>query len=475
MSEEKKKQKPAIIPIILSAISAVLSFGFSFLVAKPLGPELYGQIEYYIGIISVTSILLAFGLPNFLNKETQFHSDKKKFFSNAVAIFSIISAIGIPIFLLIGYFLLGGLNKNIPLVFLIYIASICTSLSTLVASFYIGNKEPSKSIIFTTIIPHFVILVVSLVFLITKKEELPNYYLYISLLAYLIGVAPCLIKNVRRCKISMSKKDMSLILSFYAITLTSSIYSELSKILQGEINKNFSTVGILGVSIKIISIVSIFLGVISKITMPEFARYAKEKNYDKMITYYQKVTRVNSYVVIPFLLAIGIQGKKVLGIFGDEYTAHMWIFIFLVASSFINHVTGPTGTMLLMSEHEKYEIFNGVLKLVLYLAIGIPFGLNYVWGLPLAIFIADGLINFVKFFEVYHVTKKHPYTLKMVIQVLVLSAISSGVFFLLNLIDNFYVWIISNIVVGVVLILLFFILSPYKEDKEFVFKNHEED
>lgn len=464
------KPKTAFIPLILSFVSAVISFAFTFLVSRRIGSEEYGLIEFYIGIISTTSILISFGLPSYLKKSTQFYDNKKAFFSNILLIFLVIAMIGVPVFFLATYFgLVKDIGKNISLITVLYICSIFSALGVLVASFYIGMKEPSKSIVFGTIIPHSFVLVASIILLFTSKDKIPDYYVYILILSHIISTLPCLIKYARPSRMQMKKTDLKIITSFYLVALTSSLYSEISKIFQAQFNEGFSSVGVLGVSLKVISVASIFLGVISKITMPEFATYAKNKDYDNLIAYYRKVTRVNSYVVIPFVVAIVMQSTKVLGLFGEDYSAYPWILVILASSSYISHITGPTGTMLLMIGQEKFEILNGVIKLILFLLIGIPLGRRYVWGLPLAIFVADGLINLIKFIEVKHVTKKHPYSWKMLFHILAMTVISVLIFLPFNFIKNQIVWLALNVVVGAGVILLFFLLSPYKEDKQFIF------
>jgi len=80
----------------------------------------------------------------------------------------------------------------------------------------------------------------------------------------------------------------------------------------------------------------------------------------------------------------------------------------------------------------------------------------------------------VKLIEIRVVYKTNPYPLQLVVHLLILMAVSTLVFFLIDLIPNNYVKIAVDCVVGLLLIILGFVVNPNKNDKYFFSKKNEE-
>jgi O-antigen/teichoic acid export membrane protein len=79
--KHNRVNKDTVLPIIFSGLSAVISIATTFLIAKPIGTEKYGNVQYYVGIINTLGLIMTYGFATFLSKESQFQSGKKAFFS----------------------------------------------------------------------------------------------------------------------------------------------------------------------------------------------------------------------------------------------------------------------------------------------------------------------------------------------------------------------------------------------------------
>ena len=97
MLERLKRINGLYITLFLSALGAIISFATTFLLTHYLGSTeeartiLYGKIQYYLGIITVLSMVLKFGFSSFVVKKAQLAEDKKKEFSNVFYFFDLLS------------------------------------------------------------------------------------------------------------------------------------------------------------------------------------------------------------------------------------------------------------------------------------------------------------------------------------------------------------------------------------------------
>lgn len=66
-------------PFIFSGLASLFSILTSLLIARPLGNVLYGQIQYYIGLITTIQAIIKFGIGAIMTKNAQFEKDKKAF------------------------------------------------------------------------------------------------------------------------------------------------------------------------------------------------------------------------------------------------------------------------------------------------------------------------------------------------------------------------------------------------------------
>lgn len=243
----------------------------------------------------------------------------------------------------------------------------------------------------------------------------------------------------------------------------------MAKIIGSEYYDSFSGVGAYSLSTQIVTLATLFSGVITSMSKPVFASLSNDKG--KLILYFQKITRIYSYIVIPFCIGFIVQSKTLLSLFGDSYTPFYLILILLSAGTLFSNVTGPNGSMLAMSNHEKLEVINGVLNLAFFLICAFSFVFLESTGLALASLVSIVIVNVIKLVEIRIVFKMNPYPWKLILHLAIIIGVSVIAFFLIDLITNTYVKIILDCIVGMSLIVLAFVINPNKDDKYFFSKN----
>lgn len=459
-----------ILPLTLSALSAIISLLTTFLIARPLGPELYGKVQFYIGVIQTTAIVCGLGSNFFLTKNIQFQKNKKVFFTKIMFLIILISILIFPLFYKISHTLLTTFEGNEVAIITCYVCAVSTSVLSCVGGYFLGTFRPAQSSLFESFIPKtgLFILSILLIYIFGLASAFADLYMFIYLGLYGGSAIVFLCILIRKTKLSFTKTEIISLVSFFALTITYSLNTSLSKIIGTEYYGSLAGVGAYSLCVQIIAVSRLFSGVIINLSKPYFSKL--QNNPKELIEYFRKITRISAYIVIPFCFGFLAQSKQILGLFGNEYAAFYPLLIVLSVDTLISELTGPNGNLLAMAGHEKIELINGVINILSFLAAALIYKNLGIIGLPLAMLTSTICTNIAKFLEIQIIYKISPYSLGLLIHYIIMAAISYFVFFLISFIDNIYIIIAIDILCGIVLILGFNIINPHKDDKKFFFK-----
>jgi O-antigen/teichoic acid export membrane protein len=478
--DEKKKGKrlvnwDRILPILLSAISSIFSILTSFLIAKPLGSDLYGTIQYYLGLISTISILLSFGIDYVLIKSSQFSKDPKAFFSKYIFLFDLVSLFGLSIFFLISYFGLAGVAGNAWLIIWISLSGYFTAYSLVFGGFLLGTGKATLSTFLSSFLPKLILFVGSLSILYFGGSELlVNWYVILYLLAYAVSVVPFSLSKIKKTPFKFSKSEVLTVISFFLLSVTQSLNKSLSKVIQGQYDayqttQGHSYTGILGLSLQIFTLANLFGSTVTSLAQPLFASYFEGKDEKGLIDTYRQVLRINSYIAIPFCLALMLETSSVLRLFGDSFSTmeSVYFFVLIGIATLLSTVCGPCGTMLTYAGHEKIQIINGLIYIGLFVGLSLLFETITIYGIPISYLASTVVVEVAKLVELAIFYKTIPIDWKTLLVLFALSIIVTIIFFPLRYISNLYVWIGTNAVLGLGVIVGCFFLTPFKSDRTF--------
>lgn len=470
--------------LILSALGAIFSFLVTFLLTHYLGDNeeirasLYGKIQYYLGIITTLSIFLKFGFVSFIVKDTQYSISGKQTFSRSFFLFDVLSILIFPIFFVISYFALNQLDKNSFLIIALFIASFSFSLVSLICASLLSKKHFKGAIFFESVLPKIVQLVVFAVFIVLKQSNfLTDYFVLIFLSTYAIIALPFLLMLVRKTSIKFSKTEIISICTFFLLALTGNFGNSLIKVFQGEFYissdeamqiKYDAILGNLALALQIVSMGMIFVGAIANIAKPQFAIYSRDSNNDALVKFFTKTIRLSGFIAIPFMIAFIMQPKNVMSFFG--ISSFPIFLVILSIYGLILALGGPCGTLLEMSGHEKIELLAGIANLVLFIALSFALRNITIYALPISLLFGTLLGKIINVISIKLIYKRNPIDKKTVLTLVIFTIICICVFRGLNRIENPYLWIISNCIIGCALIVSGFMMSPYKDDKYFFFK-----
>lgn len=407
--------KVSVINISLRILKVIIENYFIILSSRLLGQDMAGRIGYVYSWATFCSMFFLLGFHIYFNQQIpRLSTDKRKeLFTKALffitSIFSTLS-----IFL---YF-----YNRIDLVPII-LASYLFSLSELVYHYYMGIKKLNISsfVMLSLTFAHLAL------FAFTIHLGFDGVFSYLSSLflthILILGMASYpLISTFSKATYSLDFKRM---FPFYLQSVIIGIYSPVFKIFQ-KYFFNFSSLYILSFAMTFVSLLNMFARSFTQIYSPYISESFAKKEYDKVGEYFSKIVTISSYILIPALAFIFINGKELLHIFiGDTSYQSYIIFSLISLSGLFYSFSQPLSTLLVVTKFSNYEVVNGFIRIVVSLIFIILFR-RYEFGIAAAFTLTEFIVTVVRYLEV-----KKEFDLKIftfnpvVVSVFVLSTLIS--------------------------------------------------
>ncbi|NUU99627.1 hypothetical protein XO12_05780 [Marinitoga sp. 1154] len=451
-----------------SFLGSGLGFVFQLLIARILGASEFGKANVILGFVGTYYTLLNFGLPTLLIRESAKNKNNSiNLFSNFFYLYFILDIIFLPVI----YFTLRYSLRNIGLwnifnIVIILLMIFLTQTANLLYAYFIGIKKQN----YTSFLRDTLTRLIRIFSFFLIYIFISNYISYI-LAALISFFVPLFIALFRIKKIKNIKIKWILINSwqFYLISITYTLYNSLSKILQKLYATN-ETVGYLSVGITLGSIGVILGSSLASVSMPEFAHAWKEKNMKKIDLIFKEVSRWNAYVMLPIVIFLLLNVKRILEFLGKDYANGTIIVSIILISQFLNSFVGPNGTLLNMSGYQRFEIYNGIAMIITGTTIGILLGPKFSWGIAVSLAIATIIVNLLKFIEVGIIHKIYPYNIKTFVYIILEGFYSFILFLLFKKINQTILWFLLNSILILVTIIFTFRFSPNIEDRNIIKK-----
>lgn len=463
----KNKKNSNILTYIFSFAASAVGILLNFFLARVLQAESYGSLQYMIALSTTFSQFMIIGMNTFLIREAKNGKQNFDVFSKCVSLFVIMLMFEIPF---LSFFL--RLDSTLSSIAKVYVALVSSlmGLSLLITSLFQGKGKYRLTVIFENLIPKGFLLLISLLFFfLGKVAYLEEYYLAFYVFVYVCITIPILIKHFKGFKICFSNPEITSIFFFFGVTVTYSLGNNLTKVLQGGLYQNDIALGIISVSISIISLVRVFTSVLDNIVKPLFAKLKRDNNDEELLNVYRFDTRMNSYISIPLYLFFIVFNTRFLSLFGSSFAVYPMILSILALANAVSDLTGPNGTMLAMTGKEKWELFNGILYFAIYILSVFIFSFDKIYGLCWALLVAQFCVNAAKFIEVWILYKRPPLDKRSIFSILLIIVIDGASILSLKFINNTILWFAIGITLGVLLVFVnCFVISFYRK-KDFKF------
>ena len=215
-------------------------------------------------------------------------------------------------------------------------------------------------------------------------------------------------------------------------------------------------------------ILSSFVGIFG----PMFTGYFAEEDHEKMSHIYKLVTRWLLTIILPFALIVIIFSKNVMLLFGDDFIIAAPTLIILTSAMAIYSFLGVSSIALTVTGHQRYNLINVVVALILNGILNIILIPKYgILGAAWATFFSIIIITILRVTEFWVLTKKHPFSKKL-FKSLFSGLIIGLMLLLLNpFLSDFHAAIVMLIafIIGLSFyIIILFIFGFDEDDKDFM-------
>jgi O-antigen/teichoic acid export membrane protein len=213
-----------------------------------------------------------------------------------------------------------------------------------------------------------------------------------------------------------------------------------------------SDVGIYSVAIRIAGMAVFILSATNTIFGPTISELTEKDQFNTLERLLKSITKIIFAFSLNFLFFVIIYNQEILTIFGEEYIVGGVVLMILTFGQFINAAVGPTGTILIMSGKQNYEVFNSIaictLNIILNILLIPRMGIS---GAAVATASSIVIINIFKVLEVFVLYKFHPYK-KSFLKLILFSIIASiSIFWFKNINIHYLIKLFSAVIISMLI------------------------
>ncbi len=454
---------------LLKFLGLGIAFVFQIILGRILNPELYGEYTMYLTYSTVFSIITILGMDRNLIKEIaryKGNESKEKTllkFSTKISLLITIPLAGVLVLLksFIGF-------TNYGLLLLLSMIVIKSMVGILDG--YLQGKGKVVQVTLLNSVVNNILKMILFVILILLKVDSLNAAIFSFVLSEGITIilrSSQIVKKITvitNSKLSLSAEEKKLFIKY---SLTVALITGIGLLLQN-IDKimisaylDLNSVGVYKVAQNYVSLISVFVTPFVAF-WPLISKLYNENNIGQIEKEMKRIVRIVTYLVIPMFFIFLFLGNDLLAIFGEAYvTNQAYLALIILAFSFlVDAVSGPIGSILTMTKHVKFALYNNIVALIINIVLNIVLiGRFGIMGVAFATGFSIILNNIISIIEVKLLLGIFSYDYRNLIQI-----ISMGLFnyllirILINLIslDNIYFRIIlfGTIIYGLNLIIL---------------------
>lgn len=381
-------------------------------VARILGATEYGKFAYAMAFVSIIACLIDLGVSSITTRELAKESEKEKEFSIFFSLKILLSACFFVITFIISFFVTD--EPFIRVIIWILSGFVCMEsfFQIIYAFFRSRQKMEYEAIIHIGQILTVVILGLFAIFIIPSAQALSYGYLIGSAIVLVIVlfytnffVIPLRWSFDKNNWINILKMSWPLTFDFTA----SWIYLNLDSFMIGLFGKP-NQVGLFSVVAKIIAVVIVIAGLISRSFYPALSKFLKESK-EKFQLIWDYNMKIMIALALPLIVGGIIFSSKVIHLFYglENYWPSVLVFQILIFLAGITFLSYPCGMVLAVYGHQKNNfiiisigfIINIILNLILFFYFGI-------YGVAAATVITSTIVLLITIIFIHYLTPISP-------------------------------------------------------------------
>lgn len=218
---------------------------------------------------------------------------------------------------------------------------------------------------------------------------------------------------VQKCvaSVSDSKKLLSFSFPLYLAGLLSVVMLQINALMLGYF-RPAAEVGVFGAAQRTSLFLPLILESFNAVFAPMIADLTHRHALEKLENLFKTVAKWILVLSFPVLLVLVFYGRDILGFWGKSYREGSACLLVICIGQFFNCATGPVGYMISMSGRTKISLANTSVTLILNIVLNILLIPRYgMMGSAIALSLSLILVNMARLVEVRWLLKIHPYRL----------------------------------------------------------------
>lgn len=446
--------------LIGKAISNGLGFFTNLILTRILGASLYGIYSYVIVVFSLIQVFTRLGGDQSILRFIPEYQDNRRKQYTVLTLAYLTSAIASVIAAALVYYfapLISNYTLQDPLfVDILRISSIIipfNTLSNITYSIFKGIERMDYNVVSSSIAQPFLRLVF------VGGGVLLGYSLVgavaglvISAILTLIFSVVILFKKTHFTTFQYPSRHEALDYYDFSVPLTftqigSFMYNRVDILMVGFFLTG-SAVGIYNITVMLAGFLALPLQAFNQLFPPIASKLYHNNQIKELNSTYTTITRWTfSLSLLPAIISI-VYSNEILYIFGEEFIEGKMVLILFVSAQFTYCAVGPSGYLLMMSDHQYLTLFNqvssGILNIVLNYVLILEFGLI---GAALATASVLSGINILRIFEIWYLEDITPYSWSFIYPLIAGGISTLGLYSVTYIFDG-YTLIFMGSVIG---------------------------
>ena len=376
--------------IIFKAISIMLGYILTLIIARWYGAETLGLFALSITILDIFIVIGVLGFDNSLVKFVADYNNNKPYLVKEVYQKSLY--IVIPFGLLLSMFLYFNAeffaisvfgNESLIVFFKFISFSILPSILLLVnATIFRGLKH----IAIYSFFQNLGLYLVAILVIVATRGDCDKNIVIISYILAIFFLAIFSFKYIKKYVVSSTinntLKYKEMLKTSIPMLFTSSMMLVMgwTDVIMLGVFRSEVEVGVYSVVVKLAGIVSLVLVSVSTIAAPKFSEMYSGNDIKGLKELAQSSTKMIFYGSIPIVLILALFPDRILEAFGEGFEVGAFTLWILILGQLINAACGPVGYILNMSEgHNVYYFISSIsaiINMVLNYSLVNAYGLN---------------------------------------------------------------------------------------------------
>lgn len=176
-----------------------------------------------------------------------------------------------------------------------------------------------------------------------------------------------------------------------------------------------TAVGVYNIAVMVAGILALPLSAFNQLFPPIASKLYHRGDYTELESVYRTVTRWIFTISLFPGLAVILYAQEILRVFGEEFTAGVFVLILFTVAQLTNCLVGPSGFLLMMTEHQYLTMINqlssGILNAILNYILILEYGFI---GAAVATATVLASINLLRVGQVWYLEGFFPYDAKYV-------------------------------------------------------------